>query len=82
MHRIDENIKFGGFAPNDVFNTIAELNLELWYGIAICICTRKQKLADFYLAVKRHIAKQPNFPAIRYVTACPMYSQPEFSSFL
>ena len=48
---------------------LADLNLAVWYGIAICTCARKKKLADFNLAVERHTAKfnsPPNFRAIRY----------------
>ena len=52
--------------PQTTFLTLlADLYLAVWYGIAICTCTRK-KLADFNLAVERHTAKPPNFPAIRY----------------
>ena len=29
------------WAPNDVFHTIQDLNLTLWYGIAIHTCMRK-----------------------------------------
>ena len=39
------------WAPNDVFHTIQDLNLAVWYGIAIRTCMRKKNLADFNLAV-------------------------------
>ena len=47
--------------PQTTFLTLlADLNLAVWYSIAICTCVRKKKLADFDLAVERHTAKPPN----------------------
>ena len=49
---------------------LADLNLVVWYGIAIRTCMRKH-LTDFNLAVERHTAEfnsPPNFPAIQYTT--------------
>ena len=46
----------------------ADLNLAVWYSIAICTCTQKKRLADFNLAVERQTAKfnsLPDFTAIR-----------------
>ena len=42
------------------FTLLADLNLAAWYSIAICTCTQKKILADFNLAVERHITKQQN----------------------
>ena len=39
---------------------LVDLNLAVWYGIAIHTCTWKKKLADFNLVVERHTAKPPN----------------------
>ena len=49
------------------FTLLADLNLAVWYGIAIRTCTQKKKLANFNSAVERHTANKPNFPAIRYM---------------
>ena len=45
---------------------LVDLNLAVWYGIAIRTCTQKKKLA-FNLVVERHTGKPPNFLAIRYM---------------
>ena len=42
------------------FTLLADLNLAVWYDIAICTCTRKKILADFNLAVQRYTVKLPN----------------------
>ena len=40
---------------------LLELNLAVWYGIAIRTCTHKKKfLSDFDLAVLTHTVKPPN----------------------
>ena len=49
--------------PKTTFLTsLVDLNLAVWYGIAIRTCTRKKNLADFNLAVLTHTctAKPPN----------------------
>ena len=47
------------------FTLLADLNLAVWYGIAIRTCTRKKILVIFNLAVERHTTKPPNFLAIQ-----------------
>ena len=42
------------------FTLLADLNLAVWYSIAIRTCTRKKILADFNLAVERHTTKEQN----------------------
>ena len=53
-------IKFGSFAPNDVFNTIGGFNFgsTVWYRHTYMHA--EKKLADFNLAVERHTAKPSN----------------------
>ena len=55
--------------PQMTFLTLfADLNLAVWYSIAICTCTQKKRLADFNLAVERQTAKfnsLPDFTVIR-----------------
>ena len=56
-----QSLNLAVWATNDVFHTIQDLNLAVWYGIAIRTCTRgKKHLADFNLAVKRLTTKPPN----------------------
>ena len=56
-------IKFGGFAPNDVFNTIGGFKFGgmVWYRHTYVHAEKK-----FNLVIERHTTKPPNFPAIRY----------------
>ena len=55
------------WAPNDVFHTIQDLNLAVWYGIAIRTCTWKKfwRILIYRQTVKFN--SPPNFLAIRYV---------------
>ena len=60
-----------------ITNILADLNLAVWYGIAIHIYASKKFLADFNLAVAQAVQSAkfkspPNFPAIRYLAALPL----------
>ena len=39
---------------------LADLNLAVWYSIAMRTCKRKKNLPDFNVAVERHTAKLLN----------------------
>ena len=52
------------WTPNDIIHTIQDLNLAVWYGIAIRTCMRK-KIWRMFIWRFKGIA--PNFPAIQYV---------------
>ena len=52
--------------PQMTFLTLfADLNLAVWYGIAICTCMQKKFWRILIWWLKEKTAKQPNFPAIR-----------------
>ena len=53
-------IKFGGFAPNNVFNTIDGLKFGSMVRYRHTNMHTEKKLVDFNLAVERHTAKPPN----------------------
>ena len=52
------------FAASNLFHTIQDLNLAVWYGIAIHTCTQEK---FWRILIWRFKGKPPNFPAIRYV---------------
>ena len=59
-------IKFGGFAPNDIFSTIGRFKFGGMIRYCHMYMHAEINLADYNLAVERYIAKPPNFPALRY----------------
>ena len=58
-------IKFGGWIQINIqIEVLADLNLAVWYGIAICIHVRK-KFGSFQFGGCED--KLPNVPAIRHL---------------
>ena len=53
-------IKFGSFAPNDVFHTIGGFKFGGMVRYCHTYMHAEKSLADFNLAVERHTAKLPN----------------------
>ena len=59
-HEYWRSLNLAVLSQTKFFTLLADLNLAVWYGIAIRTCTREKNLADFNLAVERHTTKQRN----------------------